>query len=819
MSGIVFSGMEREATGIGVVDSVPMTQLELGALIDPTTHERSTEALTLPSAELTTHAVIVGMTGSGKTGLGVVLLEEVLSAGVGALIIDPKGDLPNLGLLFPGFTAEEFEPWVDPGEAARSGTSVHDAAAAAATSWKEGLASWNVGPDRLIKLGTSVGFTVYTPGSSAGVGLNLIGSLAAPVGADPETLHDEIEGFVSGLLGLVGVDADPLSSREHILLSNLIADAWGRGQSLDLATLIGLVQTPPLRKLGVFDLDTFFPPKDRTKLALTLNGLLASPSFASWTQGQPVDIDTLLRTADGRPRAAIVSVAHLNDAERQFVVSLLLNKMVTWMRRQPGTSELRALVYLDEAAGYLPPSAIPPTKKPLMTLFKQARAFGVGVVVSTQNPVDIDYKAISNAGTWMIGRLQTEQDQKRLLDGLESATTAVDRAALSSQLGNLGKRQFVLRRASQNEPVVFTSRWSMSYLRGPVTREQIATLMADQKAALPPPVATTATAATAEAPGDPGVTDGSGVAPPLASGIPAAHVDPAAPWLSQFAGAGAGPLRAAAVARVNLLFDDTKAQLRETSEWEAVIFPLSANLNAENIITVDYDDRDLTGPVPANARYESPDAPIAQTAWWTQLKRDLTDHLVRNQTTTVRRNLPLKLYSRPGETEESFVNRCKEAAEEQADAETAKLRDKYEAKITRQHAVVGTARDRVDVAKSQARGSQGSAVLSAAGSLLGGLLGGKKRSSTLASMARSAGGLASKAGTAATAGQREDSAENRLSQEEAELAELDAELADELTKLTAKWDEVAATIDSIEVPLEKADVSVSRLSLVWLPSP
>ncbi|MCU1345782.1 MAG: hypothetical protein JWL70_2048, partial [Acidimicrobiia bacterium] len=598
-----------------------MTELELGARIDPATHERSADALTLPSNELTTHAVIVGMTGSGKTGLGVVLLEEVLSAGVGALIIDPKGDLPNLGLLFPGFTAEEFQPWVDPAEATRAGTSVHDAAATAATSWKDGLASWNVGPERLIKLGTGVAFTVYTPGSSAGIGLDLIGSLAAPLGADAETMHDEIDGFVTGLLGLVGVDADPLSSREHILLSNLIADAWGKGQNLDLPTLIGLVQTPPLRKLGVFDLDTFFPPKDRTKLALTLNGLLASPSFAAWTQGQPVDIDAMLRTPDGRPRAAIVSVAHLNDAERQFVVSLLLNKMVTWMRRQPGTSELRALVYLDEAAGYLPPSAVPPTKKPLMTLFKQARAFGVGVVVSTQNPVDIDYKALSNAGTWMIGRLQTEQDQNRLLDGLESASSAVDRAALSSQLGNLGKRQFVLRRASQNEPVIFTSRWSMSYLRGPLTREQIATLMADQKAALPAP-AVVASPAASVAGATTTATDQA--APPVAPGIAVAHVDPAAPWLSQFA-PGGNVLKAAVVARVNLLFDDTKAGLREQAEWEAVIYPLGTSFSAENLITVDYDDRDLSGPVPANASYEAPDAPIGRPAWWTQLKRDLVD--------------------------------------------------------------------------------------------------------------------------------------------------------------------------------------------------
>jgi hypothetical protein len=428
-----------------------MPQLNLGDRVDPAAHSRTKDAVSISTADLTTHAVIVGMTGSGKTGLGVVLLEEALSAGIGALILDPKGDLPNLGLLFPGFTAAEFEPWVDPGETQRQAVTPAEFATSQAKTWQEGLASWGLGTEQVGKLASSTVFTVYTPGSSAGIGLNLVGDLKAPVGADEETVHDEIEGFVTGLLGLVDIDADPLSSREHILLSNIIANAWTSNTNLDLATLISLVQTPPLRKLGVFELDTFFPADDRMKLAMKLNSLLASPSFAPWMQGEPVDIDRLLRTADGKPRAAIVSLAHLSEPERQFVVSLLLNKVVTWMRRQSGTTDLRALVYLDEAAGFLPPTATPPTKKPILTLFKQARAFGVGMVVCTQNPVDLDYKALSNAGTWMIGRLQTEQDQNRLLDGLESASGGVDRNALGAQLAALAKREFVLRHSLGNE--------------------------------------------------------------------------------------------------------------------------------------------------------------------------------------------------------------------------------------------------------------------------------------------------------------------------------------------------------------------------------
>ncbi len=248
--------------------------------------------------------------------------------------------------------------------------------------------------------------------------INIVGSLQAPDTDDLEVIGDEIDGYVTGLLGLVGVDADPLSSREHILLANLVQHAWSSATALDLPTLVGMVQQPPIRKLGVFELDQFFPPADRTALAMKLNGLLASPAFAAWGAGEPLDLQSLLFTAEGRGRCAIITTAHLSDEERQFVTSLVLSKLVTWMRRQSGTTDLRTLLYMDEVAGYLPPTANPPTKRPIMTLMKQARAFGVGVVLSTQNPVDIDYKAMSNAGTWMVGRLQTERDKQRLLDGM-----------------------------------------------------------------------------------------------------------------------------------------------------------------------------------------------------------------------------------------------------------------------------------------------------------------------------------------------------------------------------------------------------------------
>src|SRR5262245_20450962 len=440
----------------------------LGEYLDPETRKRNGEPVLLEAADLTTHGVVVGMTGSGKTGLGVVLVEEALLAGIPTLVIDPKGDLGNLLLTFPELRPDEFAPWVEGGDPAE-----------VAKQWSDGLAASGIEPSRIAQLREAAEFTIYTPGSTSGVPLDIVGGLDTPAGsADPETVADEVEGYVSGLLTMVGIETDPLAGKEHILLSNLIHHAWSSGLDIDLAALVGQVQDPPLRKLGVYELDAFYPAKERSKLAATLNGLLASPSFAAWAQGQDIDLDRILHAQDGRrPACAIVALSHLSDQERRFVVSLLLGKLVTWMRRQPGTDRLCVLVYFDEVMGFVPPTAMPPAKKPILTLFKTARAFGVGLVLATQNPVDVDYKGLSNAGTWMIGRLQTEQDKSRLLDGLSSAGGSVDIKDVGDVIGGLDKREFMLREPGREAPALFTTRWAMSYLRGPLTREQISTLM------------------------------------------------------------------------------------------------------------------------------------------------------------------------------------------------------------------------------------------------------------------------------------------------------------------------------------------------------
>ena len=462
---------------MGRADYEKLGVFYLGRELDPGAADLGPELL-YDSRDLTTHAVCIGMTGSGKTGLCVSLLEEAALDGVPAIVVDPKGDLGNLLLTFPELQPADFEPWVDAGEAARKGKSVAEFAAATAETWRKGLAEWDQDGERIKRLRAAAEFTIYTPGSEAGRPLSILRSFAAPdpaVIADATSLKERIGGSVAGLLGLLGIEADPVKSREHILLSSILDAAWRAGQSPDLAGLIGQVQKPPFDKVGVFDVESFFPARERTELALRINGLLAAPGFDAWLTGDPLDMQRLLYTADGRPRISIVSIAHLNDAERMFVVTLVANELVAWMRRQSGTTSLRAIFYMDEIAGYLPPVAIPPSKPPMLTLMKQARAFGIGVVLATQNPVDLDYKGLGNAGTWFIGRLQTERDQQRVIDGLlgTEAARGLDRGRLSNMMGNLAQRAFVMRNVHDDAPTLFRTRWAMSYLRGPLTLAEI----------------------------------------------------------------------------------------------------------------------------------------------------------------------------------------------------------------------------------------------------------------------------------------------------------------------------------------------------------
>ena len=794
-----------------------MAELRIGGVLDPTSRERTADPTVIGTADLTTHGVIVGMTGSGKTGLGIVLIEECLAAGVPALLIDPKGDLTNLCLTFPHLDPTDFEPWVNESDVTKAGVTAAEYAAQQATTWREGLAGWDVSPDRIASLRQQVEFEVYTPGSKAGRQLNIVGSLQAPgTDANEEDSADEIESYVSSILAMLGIDADPLSSREHVLLSSLIQNSWSQGIDLDLPTLLGQVQQPPMRKLGVLELDQFFPPNDRAAFAVRLNNLLASPGFATWLEGDTIDIASMLRTADGRPRCAIVTTAHLSDEQRQSVTALVLAKFVTWTRRQGGTSDLRALLYMDEVAGYLPPTANPPTKKPIMLLLKQARAFGVGVVLSTQNPVDVDYKALSNAGTWLIGRLQTEQDKARLIDGLKSAAGGVDIAALSETISGLGKRQFLLKRVGSDQPALTTTRWAMSYLRGPLMRSEITRLAeSGLVSGSAPATATPSAPPTADSPTGvappvaappPVADDETPVAPAVATGIAVSYLDPAAPWAAAV-GAGSGPrVEAAAIARVRLRYDDTKAALVHDEEYEAVLLPLSAVPSATDFVAVDYDDRDLLASPAGPVTYALPNAEISRKTWWTALQKSLTEHLVATRRVEILTNPELKIYSRIGETPEEFAERCRQAADTKADAATAALQKKYETKLRALRTKSDTASGAAAREASRHEIEHGTGAQVA--NLLGGLFGG----------ARSRKSVVSDVRRASTSAARVDAAAQKAGQARQAISDIEVELAAEVSDLDALWSEKAANVQPLQIPLAKSDVVVADLRLVWIPT-
>jgi len=766
------------------------------------------------ASNLTTHGVIVGMTGSGKTGLGMIMLEEALLSGIPTLIIDPKGDMGNLLLTFPELAADDFAPWVGEG----------DDPAATAELWKSGLARSGIEPSRVAELRQKCDMTIYTPGSSAGVALNVIGSMEAPDASDAidqaafeESKHDEIEGLVSSLLGLVGIESDPLSGREHILLANIIDHFWSRGSSVSIESLIQSTMQPPFRKLGVMQLDTLFPEADRMKLAMKLNGLAASPAFAAWSEGVPLDIDAMLFQPNGDPRAAVVNIHHLSEEERQFVVTLLLSKVVTWMRSQQGSDDLRVLIYMDEVFGFVPPTAMPPSKKPILTILKQARAFGVGLVLSTQNPVDMDYKAISNAGTWMIGRLQTERDKARLLEGMERSDGGVDIKQLDATISSLDKREFVLH-STRGTPQQFSTRWAMSYLAGPLTRNQISELSAGQKDAVAAgsggsaAATTTSAPAPEEAPAEPELADNeSTVAPPVASGIDVRYVRADAPWADDagFSPTGTRLVPALAV-RMHLLYDETKADLRHEVEWEGIVRVDDRRIDPEDALLVDFDERDFERENTGNHIYVLPEATIDKSTFFTQTKNAFKDHLYRNKSLQLFHNAELKAYSRVGETEQAFKHRCEDIADDKADEQVEKLREALLKKEDRLSTELAKLEDRIREIEYEKDASRDNAIAGVALDVLGGLLGGRRRS-------RSAGrSILSGRKAAGKAAQRLATAENRYAEKMGDLNELRDEVEDDIDQIVFEWQDKAQEIKTYDVPLEKTDISVDDIALIWI---
>jgi hypothetical protein len=795
----------------------------LGRPYDAETRSPQPGLLLYDSQDLVTHAVIIGMTGSGKTGLGIGLLEEAALDGVPAIAIDPKGDLGNLLLTFPNLAPEDFRPWINLDDAARQGQSPEAFAADQAARWKEGLAAWDQDPERIARLRRAVDLAIYTPGSGAGLGVSIMKSFARPaqeVLDDHELLAERLSTSVSGLLTLVGVDADPVRSREHILLSSIIGAGWKAGQDLDLAALIAAIQHPPVSRIGVLDVDSFFPAQERFDLALRLNGLLAAPGFAAWLEGEPLDVDRLLYTAAGRPRIAVMSIAHLGDAERMFFVALLLNEIVGWMRKQAGTTSLRALVYMDEVAGYMPPVATPPSKRAFLTLLKQARAFGVGVVVATQNPVDLDYKGLSNAGTWFLGRLQTEQDKARVLDGLEGVLAGrggFDRARMDRLLSGLGKRVFLLHNVHEDAPQVFETRWAMSYLRGPLTREQIRTLMAPLKTA-PAPRPAGVPAETASGPPSAGggaTPSTAAVPPPAAVSVPRPVLPPDVPQYFMPAPSATRPHYEAQVwAAAQIEFSDTKLNVRESRQL-SLLAPIAGGpvgVDWARARVTDLEEADLeTEPGPgATFGAVPPEATRARSyAGW---RNDLVRWLLETQQIDLFRVPDIPLTSTPGEDERAFRIRLQLAVRERRDAQKVRLQQRYAPKVAALEERVRRAEATVEREQAQASQQKVHSMFSVGATVLGALLGRKVVSATnLGKAATAARGL----GRAGKEAKDVERAEDTLDTYRSQLAAMEAELQAELAGVDAGADALTMPLERVSIKPKKSHIAVHRLALLW----
>ena len=814
----------------------------LGREYDLASRQRLDAPVMYDARDLTTHAVCVGMTGSGKTGLCIDVLEEAALDGVPALIVDPKGDITNLLLAFPELKPENFAPWVNVDDARRKNMSIEEYASHIAEKWRDGLADWDQSPARIRNLVQSADFRVYTPGSDAGLPISILASLAAPKiswEGNEEMLREQISGTASALLGLAGIEADPMRSREHILLANIFETNWRHGQDLDLERLIVAIQNPPVRKLGVFDVDTFFPEKDRFGLAMALNNIMASPSFGSWLQGDPLDISALLRSPSGQPRHSILSIAHLSDAERMFFVTLLLEQTVAWIRQQTGTTSLRALLYIDEVFGYLPPVGNPPSKTPLLTLLKQARAFGLGVMLTTQNPVDLDYKALSNAGTWFIGKLQTEQDKARMLDGLEAAgDAALDRKAIDKLLSALGSRVFLLHNVHQEEPLVFQTRWAMSYLRGPLTRDQIRSLkpapdpepahikapsVEIEESPLTTHIPTKQTPEATELVLPEGYTQ---VQPALPPGLNQVFLpvrlseDDAASKLSERESRRLDPAGTALVYEPRLLaqarvgFVDRRRKVDEERTFGYLVSPteLGAVIHWGDLEPVDVDSRSLEGKPEPDAIFGQLPTELGKASQYKTVAKDFSEHMYRNQVLEIYHCPELKLYGLAGESERDFLARAQQVVREQRDAEVDKLRRKMRRSLERLEKRLAREQRELVEDKADYESRKREELLSAGETILGmlGVLGRKSKR-----------GLSS----AARKRRMTSSAKMDIAESEAEIKQLQSEIEDirrqmqeDAEAIGDKWEAVLDEIETYPVKPRRADVRVDLVTLAWVPS-
>jgi hypothetical protein len=778
----------------------------LGKEYDLASRKRQEGLLLYDSKDLTTHGVIIGMTGSGKTGLGIALLEEALIDNIPIIAIDPKGDLTNLVLSFPQLRAEDLRPWINEQDALKAGLTPDQFAAQQADLWRKGLGGWGQDPERIARLAAATDFAIYTPGSSAGLPVSVLRSFAPPppsIAQDVELLRERIQTTATSLLALLGIEADPISSREHILISNILESAWPAGRALDLAGLIRAIQTPPFERIGVMDLDAFYPAKERFQLAMRLNNLLAAPGFEAWLEGEPLNLNRMLFTESGRPKASIFTISHLSDAERMFFVSMLLNEILAWMRTQAGTSSLRAILYMDEIFGYFPPVKNPPSKAPLLTLLKQARAFGLGVVLSTQNPVDLDYKGLSNTGSWFIGRLQTDRDKERVLAGLEGAAagSGFDRGRMEEVLAGLGKRVFLLNNVHENAPVIFETRWVLSYLCGPLTREQIKILMADKKAATAAdPMASPQPEASPAATGEP---------PVVAPGINVMYL--------AATGAGQGLMYYPAVAGwLDVYYSSAKYKVDVTRKMAVAAIledgPVALDWDQSEEIGLSSDDLQ-TSPLSGANFAELPS--VAEKAQsYNKWSKDLLRWVRQNRPLTLYRSKRFNLTSGPEESRSEVLSRLTQAAREMRDLEVEKLRRKYSSKFDTLQNRLMRAEQAVQREQEQVTSKKMETVVSFGTAILGAFLGRKAVSTTSATRfgtaVKSAGRMRKESMDVARAQETADAVKQ-------DMAELDQRLQADIANLEASFDPAEEELEEVMVKAQSANITLEAFGLTWMP--
>ena len=791
----------------------------LGRVVDPETRRRTDSLCLYDSRDLVTHAVCIGMTGSGKTGLCIDLLEEAAIDRIPALVIDPKGDMGNLLLTFPDLAPSDFLPWVNEEEAARKGLSPEAFADEQANLWRKGLASWDQSPERIASLRTSAEFVLFTPGSTAGRPVSILKSLSAPgdsVMEDSEALNDAVGMTVTSLLGLVGIESDPFQGREHILLSNLLASAWKEGRDLDLSNLVRDIQSPPFTRIGVMDLESFFPSRERFGLAMKVNSLLASPGFSLWLEGDPLDPARLLYTPEGKPRVSIFSIAHLGEKERQFFVSLLLNAVLGWIRGLPGTTSLRAILYMDEIMGYFPPVANPPTKEPLLKLLKQARAYGLGVVLATQNPVDLDYKGLANVGTWFIGRLQTEQDKARILEALQGTPARLGKAEMGKMLSSLGNRVFLLHNVHEDEPVLFESRWAMSYLCGPLTRVQIKRLQAMPETPLVPAVPLVGQTAPRVPEPLRGTEERnaarSSKAPLLPPDVIQVFVRP-----SREAGRGPFFYRPMLLASGTGAYSNTRLKVDENLPF-TILWPF-----AEGPVPVDWEqgvellegqaglERELRSEA---SGFEEPPVSVASGKELTRLGREALKWVVRTQRYELFESPSLKCVSRPGETEGQFRVRLQQVAREARDALVEKLRERYAKRIEALQAQLVRAELAVQREEQEAKQQKLQTAVSFGATLLGAFMG--RKTANLASLGR-ATTAARGVGRSLRAQEDVALASQKLEVLKEKLEELEREFEAEVAELEGRGDPAEDVLETVTIRPSATGTVLQLVALAWVP--